>query len=195
MSSCQKYLPYQTIETERLILRQWRKDDLEPFAKLNADKRVREFFPSTLSYKESYSLVENFSQLIEKNGWGFWAASCKKNDVFVGMVGLAEVTFSAPFTPAIEIAWGLAYEQWGKGYATEGACAAIDFAFSKLELDEVVAFAKIGNQRSRQVMKRIGMTYDPNDDFDHPKLPLNHPLRRHVLYRLRREQWKDRIFS
>jgi len=181
-------LPYQIIETERLILRQWRKDDLEPFAKLNADERVREFFLSTLSHKESYSLIEDFSSLIAKNGWGFWAVSCKKNDEFVGMIGLAEVTFSAPFTPAVEIIWELAYEHWRKGYATEGARAAIDFAFSKLELDEVVAFAKIGNQRSRKVMERIGMTYDPSDDFDHPKLPLNHPLRRHVLYRLRHEQ-------
>jgi RimJ/RimL family protein N-acetyltransferase len=184
MTGFKKVLPIEQIKTDRLILRQWKSSDLAPFAKLNADSRVREFFPSTLSCEESDASAETISQNIEKNGWGFWAVSCPGVSDFIGMVGLSEVKCAAPFVPAVEIGWRLAHEQWGKGYATEAARAAAAFGFSTLDLEEIVAFTTLQNDRSRHVMKKIGMKHTPADDFEHPLVPEGDPLRKHVLYRL-----------
>jgi 3-dehydroquinate dehydratase/shikimate dehydrogenase len=181
------------IETERLLLRQWKEDDLGPFAELNRDPKVMEYFPSVLSREESDALAKKCIDLIEKNGWGLWAVSCPGVSDFIGFVGLLEATFDAPFTPAVEIGWRLAAPHWGKGYATEAAKAVLEFAFSELELGEVVSFTAIQNTRSMKVMERIGMTRNPQDDFDHPKLAKGHRLERHVLYRLQRQKWMQQI--
>ena len=181
----------QTIRTERLILRQWQKSDFAPFAELNADPTVREFFPSILNSAESDALAEQIECLINEKGWGFWAVSCPGVSDFIGMIGLERVNFDAPFTPAVEIGWRLARPYWGKGYATEGAKAALRFAFEELGLNEVVAFTTMENMRSRSVMEKLGMTHDPNDDFDHPKVPEGHSLQRHVLYRISRKQFDE----
>jgi RimJ/RimL family protein N-acetyltransferase len=103
---------------------------------------------------------------------------------FAGFVGLSVPRFEAHFAPCVEIGWRLAAQHWGHGYATEGARAALAFGFGTLGLEEIVAFTAPRNVRSRRVMEKIGMTYDPADDFDHPLLPEGHPLRRHVLYRI-----------
>lgn len=176
------------IQTERLILRQWRQEDLEPFAQLNADPRVREYFPGVLSRQESDASVELMSNHIEKYAWGFWAASLIETDEFIGFIGLEDVHFSAPFnrsTPAIEIGWRLAYNYWGKGYATEGAKGALQYGFNTLNLEEIVSFTAVQNMRSRRVMEKIGMYHDEKDDFNHPKLREDHPLKQHVLYRIK----------
>lgn len=188
------YLPI--IKTKRLILRQWCDEDLEPFAKLNADPKVREYFPGILSRGESDASVKLMSNHIEKCGWGFWAASLIETGEFIGMIGLEDVYFSAPFnkfTPAVEIGWRIAFSHWGKGYATEGALASLQYAFESLNLNEVVSFTTLKNMRSRQVMKRIGMHHDPKDDFDHPKLPEGHSLRRHVLYCINKIDWERQV--
>ena len=179
-----------TVRTKRLILRPWQESDLEPFSQLNADPRVREYFPGLLSCEESNASVKLMSNHIEKCGWGFWAASLIKTGEFIGMIGLEDVYFTAHFTPAVEIGWRLAFDYWGKGYATEGAQAALEYGFNHLKLDEIVSFTTLKNMRSRHVMEKIGMNHNPKDDFDHPKLPENHRLRRHVLYRLKAEQWQ-----
>ncbi|MCB1135089.1 MAG: GNAT family N-acetyltransferase [Chlamydiia bacterium] len=171
--------------TERLILRQWEDADREPWAALNADPEVREYFPFVLSRKESDESLDLFRRMIEEQGWGFWAAATKDTGQFIGLIGIAQVNFDAPFTPATEIGWRLAKQHWGKGYATEGARAALDYAFSELHLAEVVAFTAEGNAKSRRVMERLGMTHNACDDFMHPKLPEGHPLQKHVLYRIR----------
>lgn len=173
-----------TIKTKRLILRPWKEDDLEPFAALNADPRVREFFPSLLSKEESNQSIQLFSEHIDKYGWGFWAAELLETGEFIGLIGLQHVNFEAPFTPAIEIGWRLSFKHWGKGYAPEGAQAVLQQGFETLGLKEIVSFTAVGNQRSRQVMEKIGMDHTSDDDFDHPKLPKGHPLARHVLYRI-----------
>lgn len=172
------------IKTERLILRQWEDEDFEPFAQLNADPRVREFFPSTLSKDESDQQAKLIQSIIEEKGWGFWAASLIESGAFIGFIGLNDVRFQAHFTPAVEIGWRLAFTYWGKGYATEGAKAALAYGFDTLKLSEIVSFTTVHNMRSRHVMQKIGMHHDPKDDFDHPQLPEGHPLRRHVLYRI-----------
>lgn len=173
------------IKTDRLILRPWSDEDLEPFAKLNADPRVREFFPSTRSFQETGEEVRLIRAGFENNGWGFWAASLIEDDSFIGFIGLNNVGFSANFTPAVEIGWRLAHEHWGKGYATEGAKAALKYGFEKLHLDEIVSFTPVQNKRSQNVMQKIGMHHDQSSDFDHPRLPEGHPLRKHVLYRIK----------
>lgn len=172
------------LETERLILRPWVEEDLAPFAAINADPRVMEYFPCPLSRDESDYSVKCAVDHIQKFGWGFWAVSLIHTEAFIGFIGLEHVDFNAHFTPAVEIGWRLAFEHWGKGYATESALASLQYGFETLKLNEIVAFTAIQNSRSKAVMERIGMHHDPKDDFDHPKLPEGHRLRRHVLYRL-----------
>jgi len=178
----------QKLTTPRLILRQWREDDLAPFAAMNGDPRVMEHFPSLLSREKSDDLARRLAERIDERGWGLWAVEVKDGAPFIGFVGLAKVLWSAHFTPCVEIGWRLAFEHWHKGYATEAARAAIDFAFDSLMLDELVSFTVPANLRSRAVMERLGMTHDPREDFDHPELPVGHPIRRHVLYRLAKPQ-------
>jgi RimJ/RimL family protein N-acetyltransferase len=171
------------IKASRLILREWRDSDLDAFAALNADPRVREFFPSVLTRAESAASIERMRAHAAEHGFGFWCIEVPGVADCVGMCGLANAYFEAPFTPCVEIGWRLAHEHWGHGYASEAAQAALDHGFLTLHLPEIVAFAVVANARSRRVMERIGMTYNPADDFDHPALPPGHPLRRHVLYR------------
>jgi len=174
------------LRTERLLLRPWRDEDLAPFAALNADPVVREHFPSTLSREESDASARRLRAEIDRNGYGPWAVEVPGLAPFVGVIGLAVPAFEAPFTPCVEIAWRLARAAWGRGFATEGARAAAAFAFDQLQLEEIVAMTTPANRRSRRVMEKLGMRHDPSDDFDHPLLPPGSPLRRHVLYRLRR---------
>jgi RimJ/RimL family protein N-acetyltransferase len=165
------------IRTERLLLRQWREEDREPFAALNADPVVMEHFPSTMSREASDAFVDFNIRTIDERGWGLWAVDA--HGTFIGFVGLNEPNFM----PGVEIGWRLARDAWGHGYATEAAQAALAYARDELGLDEVISFTATTNLRSRKVMERIGMTHDPKDDFDHPRVD-DPRLRRHVLYRL-----------
>ena len=161
------------IETPRLILRPWRESDREPLARINADPRVMEFFPSVLSRDESDALFDRIrGELL--------AAEHRETGAFIGWIGLSAPTFDAHFTPCIEIGWRLAAEYWGRGLATEGAGEVLRHASG-----EVVSFTTERNFRSRRVMEKLGLTHDATDDFDHPRLPEGHPQRRHVLYRIR----------
>jgi ribosomal-protein-alanine N-acetyltransferase len=174
------------LRTERLLLRRWRPADREPFAALNADPAVMEHFPATMSRAESDGLVDRIEAAFDARGYALWAVEVTGDGGFAGFVGLAPVTFEAPFAPAVEVGWRLARERWGRGYATEAARAAVAFGFDVVGLDEITSFTVPANIRSRRVMERLGMSRDPADDFDHPVIPPGHPLRRHVLYRLPR---------
>lgn len=175
-----------SLATSRLMLRPWRTEDLPAFAAMNADPRVMEYFPKLLERVESDALAGRIDDHFRRHGFGMWAVEVVAVANFVGFVGLSVPVFEAHFSPCIEVGWRLAFEHWGRGYATEAAIAVTDFAFEDLALDEVVAFTATSNQRSRRVMDRIGMSHCELDDFDHPSLPQGHPLRRHVLYRLGR---------
>lgn len=177
------------IQTKRLVLRPWKESDLEPLAQLNSDPRVMEYFFSVLNKEESDQRARRMRAKIEERGWGLWAVSAPGIADFIGFIGLDSLeksNFPAPFVPAVEIGWRLAFDHWGKGYATEGAIACLNYAFETLGLHEIVSFTAVQNTRSRAVMERIGMIRDPKDDFDHPKVPEGHPLRPHVLYRLKK---------
>jgi ribosomal-protein-alanine N-acetyltransferase len=180
--------PAPRLITPRLILRPWIDDDLPPFAALNADPRVNEFLPGPLTSAQSDELAARIRDHFDRHGFGLWSVELTGVAPFIGFVGLAVPKFESHFTPCVEIGWRLAAEHWGRGYATEGALAARDFAFGPLGLDEIVSFTVPMNAPSRRVMERIGMTHDPADDFDHPALPHPHRLCRHVLYRLRRAE-------
>jgi RimJ/RimL family protein N-acetyltransferase len=172
------------LRTPRLVLRQWREADLDAFAALNADPEVMRYFPAALTREESDAFAARARTHIAERGWGSWAVELIGGAPFIGFVGLSEPRFEAAFTPAVEVGWRLARDHWGKGYATEAARAAVTFGFADLGLEEIVSFAPTNNLRSRRVMERIGMTHDAADDFDHPFLSRDDPLRRHVLYRL-----------
>jgi RimJ/RimL family protein N-acetyltransferase len=173
-----------TLRTRRLILRPWRDEDLAPYAALNADPRVMEHFPKLLSREESDAQAARIRKHWDDHGFGIWAVEVDGGAPFIGFIGLQHVPFEAPFTPAVEVGWRLAYDAWGHGYATEGARAAVEHAFGALGLREIVAMTVASNQRSRRVMDRLGMRRAQGEDFDHPRLPEAHPLRRHILYRL-----------
>ena len=171
--------------TPRLVLRPWRSADYEPFAETNADPRVMEFMPALLSREESDALIGRIRTHFEQHGFGLCAAEHRASGTFVGYIGLYVPAFQAHFMPAVEIGWRIASDWWAQGLATEGAREVVRFAFEELALPNLVSFTAPANLRSRRVMEKLGMTHDPADDFDHPRFPPAHPLRRHVLYRLR----------
>ena len=174
------------LPTPRLLLRTWHANDLGPFARMNSDPRVMEFFPKLLAPSESYEMFTRITAHFEKHGFGLWAVEIPGVTEFAGFIGLSVPTFEAPFMPCVEIGWRMAAEYWRKGYATEGANAAITAGFDLLGLNEIVSFTSPLNVRSVMVMERIGMTHDPKDDFDHPRVAVGHALRRHVLYRIQK---------
>jgi RimJ/RimL family protein N-acetyltransferase len=176
------------IQTERLLLRRWKEEDREPFYRLNSDPRVMEFMPACLTHPESDLLFDRINEHFRKHDFGLYAAELREDESFIGFVGLSVPSFEARFTPCVEIGWRLSAVHWGRGLAAEGARVVVKRAFDELGLDELVSFTVPENARSRRVMEKIGMTHDESEDFDHPNLVERHPLRRHVLYRLRRPE-------
>jgi len=181
--------PILQLESARLVLRQWHDDDLREFAALCADPQVMRYFPAPLTRVEAAALIGRVRGHFNEYGFGLWALERKDSGAFIGMTGLLNVNFDAPFGPAVEIGWRLAKEHWGLGYASEAAWTALRCGFDRLALKEIVSFTAQANLPSEKVMQAIGMHHAPEDDFDHPKLAVDHPLRRHVLYRITREQW------
>jgi RimJ/RimL family protein N-acetyltransferase len=174
-----------TLCTERLRLRAWRPGDRVPFSVMNADPRVMEYFATgPLSRGESDALADRIEAQFAERGFGLWAVEVPAVEAFAGFCGLAVPSFTAHFTPCVEIGWRFAARSWGHGYATEAARAVLAHAFGPLGLREIVSFTTASNVRSQGVMQRIGMTRNPADDFDHPAIAEGHPLRRHVLYRI-----------
>ena len=178
------------LTTDRLLLRQWRESDREPFAALNADPAVMEHFPALQTREQSDALIDRNMPLIDGRGWGLWALEVRDTGEFIGFTGLSVPSFEAHFMPAVEIGWRLSKGAWGNGYATEAALASLAHGFGPAGLDAIVSFTATTNLPSQRVMQRIGMTHDEAGDFDHVRLPAGHRLQRHVLYRINRAQWE-----
>lgn len=178
------------LTTERLKLRHWQKDDRAPFARMNADHLIMEYFPRKLDEKASNNLVDRFQKHIDTFGFGPYALEVAATGEFIGFVGLHKVELKVPFAPAVEIAWRLDYGAWGKGYATEAAHAVIRQGFEDKGLKEIVAFAVHDNSRALHIMEKLGMARDAKGDFDYPGLKKDHPLGRFVLYRLAKKAYQ-----
>jgi RimJ/RimL family protein N-acetyltransferase len=173
------------IRTQRLILRTWREADREPFAAINGDPRVGDWLGGVIDRAASDGLMDRLQAQIDADGHGFWAAERRSDGRLIGMIGLRRQT-GAPPGPCLELGWRLAPEAQGAGLASEGALAALDWGFANRGDREILAWTAASNVRSQAVMRRIGMAPDPTRDFDHPALPQNHPLRRHVVWAVRR---------
>lgn len=182
------------ITTKRLLLRAWKDEDILPYAEMNADPKVREFFSSVLTREQSEAEVRRLQATHERDGFCLFAAELVETGEFIGFIGLLKMTFAVPSVaqPAVEIGWRLSQKYWGKGLATEGARGAVRFAFETLNLPEIVAITVPANVRSRRVMEKIGMKHLPELNFDHPAIPAGHPLRPHLLYALHRSSYLNR---
>ncbi len=178
-------IPPTELNTPRLTLRQWRQSDLAPFAAMSADAEVMRYYPETWTREQSDAFAERVMRLIDERGWGFWAVEERASGRFIGFVGLHTPSNDLPFAPCVEVGWRLATSSWGLGYATEAGRAAIAFGVDRLHLAELVAFTFAGNLKSRAVMERLGMKL--SGEFDHPHVPNESGLRRHVLYRLQQQ--------
>ncbi len=155
---------------------------------MNADSRTMKYYPGLLSESESHALAQKFAALIAKRGWGFWAVELKKQNRFMGFVGLHKPEVKLPFTPCVEIGWRLSFKDWDNGYATEAATASLKFAFETLQINEVVSFTSLGSTRSQKVMQRLHRK-NTDRDFKHPNIPKGHDLQLHVLYTITNAQW------
>ena len=177
--------------TARLSLRRWHASDREPFAAMNVDPDVMEFFPAPLDRATSDASIDAWMAAFDERGWSNWAVETRDTGVFIGFVGLSIPKRVLPFSPCVEVGWRLAKGHWGRGYATEAAAEALRTGFETIGLDEIVSFTTLANHRSRAVMERIGLR-NANRDFEHPGVPEGHPLRPHCLYRLGRAEWSLR---
>jgi RimJ/RimL family protein N-acetyltransferase len=177
------------IRTPRLLLREWRDDDVAPFAAMSADSKVMEFLASFVDRAAIDAYIAAARGHLQIHGFGKFAVELPGEASFIGMIGLDHVRAAVPFAPAIEAVWRLAPAYWGRGYALEAARAAVEDGFARFDLHEIVAYTTIDNRRSRQVMERLGMIHDATEDFDfrHPRSPQGQPPRRCVLYRMRRD--------
>ena len=164
---------------------------MAPFARLNADPRVMQFYPTTLDEAASDAMAKRIESAIAERRWGLWAAELRATGEFIGYIGLSVPPLTLPFSPCVEIGWRLAHAFWGKGLATEGARGALRVGFAMLGLEEIVSFTALINRRSRAVMEGLGMREDQAAAFDHPGMPQAHPLRPHCLYRITRERWQE----
>lgn len=180
------------LETERLLLREWRETDLPRFAELNAHPEVNRYLVGPLSTEESNRLADRFAREISHRGFGCWAVEKKAEGAgpgtFLGMVGLAPAGDLAPIrrhlgAPTLEVAWRLHPDSWGRGFATEAAASCVAYAFNQLGVQELVSFTVPENIASQRVMEKLGFERDLGGNFEHPHLPSGHPRRAHWLYR------------
>ncbi|WP_347455743.1 GNAT family N-acetyltransferase [Acinetobacter thermotolerans] len=178
------------ISTPRLILRQWQESDTAPFIQMCADEDVMRYFPALLTPEQSLQFIEKVTRQIDQHGWGLWAVELKETKEFIGFIGLQPQPKLFEFSPCIEIGWRLAKKYWHQGYATEGALTVLDYAFNTLDLNKVVSFTATVNTPSEAVMKKIGMV--KTQEFQHPKLPEDHPLCWHVLYEVNQSNYSSK---
>lgn len=178
-----------SIPTERLLLRRWQPSDMDFFMAMNGDPVIMEYFLKPLDAAGCQKMMGWIENHFSTHGFGFWAVEGLRERELIGMVGCAWFEEPAPFTPAVEVGWRFIPSAWGKGYAAEAARASMQHVFKNDITAEIVAFTAVNNLNSQRVMQKLGMTRKAEDDFDHPKVPAGHPLQRHVLYRIKKENF------
>ena len=174
--------------TKRLLMREWRAADIEPFAVMCSDEEVMRYFPSVMTYDECSAFIERAGAQFSKHGYGLWAIEV--DGAFAGFTGLAHARFETGFTPCVEVGWRLASWAWGKGYATETAKESLRIGFEEHNISEIYSFTTQTNTPSEAVMKRIGMKRREDLDFDHPSTPgwWGQP---HIVYSIDRSTWDE----
>ena len=170
------------IETPRLILRDWKEEDISAFARMNADPHVMEFFLNPLTPEESLAFYHRIQNEFQTCGFGLYAVERKEDHAFIGYTGFHQITFDVDFAPGVEIGWRLAHEYWGDGYAPEAALACLEYARKYLDIQTIFSFTSLPNLRSERVMQKIGM--ERMKEFNHPLVPQGHALCRHVVYHI-----------
>jgi RimJ/RimL family protein N-acetyltransferase len=177
------------IETQRLILREWREEDIEPFHSMSNDPRVMATLGPLMSHEDSIALIDRLVERQKDFGFTFWALELADNEAFIGFCGLVGGGWGTPIAGKIEIGWRLAHSAWGQGYAREAAVATLNWGFSSLKENEIWAVTSSGNARSWGLMERLGMIRHPNLDFEHPGVPDGSPLKSHITYSIRSDEW------
>lgn len=172
------------LETDRLIIREWRDEDIVPFSSMNSDLEVMRYFVKPMTFEQSVLMVEKMRSVFESKGYSFYCVEERISGLFVGLTGIAPVLLDVDFSPATEIGWRISRQFWGRGYAPEAANAVLNYARDVVQLEEVVSFTSENNLNSQRVMEKIGMLYDPDGDFMHPNVSAGNALSKHVLYRL-----------
>jgi RimJ/RimL family protein N-acetyltransferase len=181
------------LETPRLTLRRWQEADRAPFAQMNADPVVMHYFEAPMTREQSDEAIDRYLAAFDRDGFSFFAATLRDTGAFAGTIGLQIMRDAVPNLPqpAVEIGWRLTQSAQGKGLAIEGARTIVDFAFSQLALNEVVAITALPNRASRRVMEKLGMTHRPELDFDHPRVQAGHQYQRHTLYSLHNSKFSE----
>ncbi|MEV6491294.1 GNAT family N-acetyltransferase [Actinoplanes sp. NPDC051633] len=171
------------LRTDRLLLREWRDDDLDPWAAMNADPQVREFLGGPITRAGAAASIARYRAGCAARGWGWWAVEVAGSGEFIGFAGLDPIAEGAPVS-GVEVGWRLARDAWGHGYATEAARPCLAYGFERLDLPEILAIADPGNVRSHAVMRRLGMVHDPTADFEDED-------GKKVVWRIERARWSD----
>jgi len=175
---------FDSIRTQRLLMRRWRDSDRGPFAAMNADPKVMRYFPETLDRAASDAYLDRIEILLQHQGFGLWALEHAATGRFLGFTGLNPMPPGVPGAGGMEVGWRLASHAWHQGFATEAATAALDVAFRGVGLAEIWSMTAVLNEPSQAVMRRLGMTL--HGEFEHPRVEPGHPLRPHVVYRITR---------
>ncbi len=181
------------ITTARLTLRRWEPRDVDPWVAMNQDPDVMAYFPALQTREQSTEQVASFNAMLDRHGYTVWATETRDTGTFIGFVGLIHNDMADLASDGVEIGWRLNRAAWGHGYASEGARAALAFGFENIGARQIVAITVPANRRSRAVMERIGMTYAPGEEFDHPRVAAGSPLRRHCVYRLWQDDWQRAV--
>ena len=176
------------IQTPRLMLRPWKAEDLPAFRALNADPDVMRHFPSVLTAEESDTLAASIQTRTRNQGFGLLALEIPGVTAFAGFVGLNVPSFDSSL---VEIGWRLHKKCWGHGFATEAAAAVMEVGFSRLGMKSICSFTAVVNTSSERVMQRLGMEHRPEKDFNHPALPPDHRLARHIFYLMTAARWQE----
>ena len=174
---------YDLVRTDRLVMRRWLESDRAPCAAMNADPEVMRYFPATLDRAASDAGVDRIEELFGQQGFGLWALEIAETAEFIGFTGLNPMPAGVPGAGGTEVGWRLVRRAWHQGYATEAAAAAVEVAFDGVGLTELWSMTAVLNEPSQAVMRRLGMTLYAH--FEHPRIDVGHPLRPHVVYRLR----------
>ena len=177
------------IETDRLRLRNWRDEDIEPFIRLTNTDNVMRWLGGVLPAEQHRkTLRERPMRWQEERGFTFWVMERRSDGELLGFCGLKIADGEGtPIAGEYEVGWRLREDAWGQGYAREAAQASLDFAFERLGAERVVAITFPGNEASWGLMLRLGMTRRADLDHDDPRFPTLNPA---IVYAITREEWR-----